>query len=443
MTRQYPYWRQRARRAAYLFSPNDTTSTFPGDCNDMEPVSSPPEPWLVEDTACTAASVIYHRLVDTPTCMNIVSNWGDTMDGDAADSPSPYVGASWNPNLPEALLVRVKDVLQELNGARQHFQLLFLLPTLAYCSSHPQTAFLSMLLAFTRKGQYRLENHADHNLLDGYFAHGVVLKLEEEISRALWEALPASSPCSFPHLQFMPGDILHPSLALQHTHQHSGCPITLGLLLSTRVVPALLPRTNLPQYNSDGDKYPSSGTPAFSQLLSSLRVTERDPRFQRQYITHLHSSALHVRKEYQTTGRIMIKYPIEELKKHFLECRRKWMDALDRLKGSLSATTADPLEQTLARCGQWPPVTPYSLLGFLASSSLIKLSKDWKMCLVQFALLLLELQRARRLLRFALAGLEDEFSKELKNAGCKGWDAEQYPDWLLVQVRSRSLSMRV
>ena len=268
------------------------------------------------------------------------------------------------------------------------------------------------------------------------------LKLKEEISRVLQEALPTSRPCSFPHLQFMLGDSLHPSLAPRYTHERSWCPITLGLLLSTRDVPALPQPTSLLQYNSDGDKY-SSATPAFNQLLSSLQMTEGGPRFQDRYIAHLHSSARHVHEEYQTTQRTMRKYSIEELKKHFVECRRRWMDALRRLKDSLSATTADPLEQTLARCGRWPPVTTYSLLGCLASTSPITLSEDWKRCLVRFALLLLGLQRARRLLRFASASLEEEFSKELENEGCEGWDAERYPDWLLVQVGSRSMSVHV
>ena len=343
MTERYPFLRQRARRAAYLFSSNDTTSTFPGDCNDMEPVSPLPGP----------------RLEDTR----------------------------------------------------------------------------------------------------------VVLKLRE-ILRVLREALPVSSPCSFLHPQFMLGEssgtprvshttfsrwqplsaghshFLHPSLASQDMRQRSWCPITLELLLSTRDVPALPQPTNLSRYNSDGDKY-SSGTPAFDRLLSSLPMTEGGPRFQDRYIAHLHSSARHVHEEYQTTCTSTVRYPIEELKKHFVECRRKWMDASGRLKDSLSAMTANPLEQTLAQCGQWPLVMTYSLLGCLASTSLIKLSENWKTCLVQFALLLLELQRARRLLQFALAGLEEEFSKELENEGCEGWDADQYPDWLLIQVCLRSMSVHI
>ena len=63
----------------------------------------------------------------------------------------------------------------------------------------------------------------------------------------------------------------------------------------------------------------------------------------------------------------------------------------------------------------------------------IKLTGPWKRCLVQLALLLLELQRARRLLRLAIDGQHEDFYKELGNGGCDGWDPEAQPDWILIQ----------
>ena len=172
---------------------------------------------------------------------------------------------------------------------------------------------------------------------------------------------------------------------------------------------------------------------------SLLRHHHSDPPFQEWYITRLHASATHVREGSQTTSGRMRRYRIEELKVHFVKCMHEYMEALCHLRGSLGPT-ADPLEQAFSRCGHWPHITPYSLLGCLASTSPIKLSQDWRKCLVSFALLLLELQHARRLLRFAWEGLEEEFIQELENDGCDGWHAEQHPDWLLIQVRSRSLN---
>ena len=228
-------------------------------------------------------------------------------------------------------------------------------------------------------------------------------------------------------------------LTLPHVHEHLSWPTTLGQLLSARDAPALRKPTKFPHYELDGDKHSSPNTPALNRLLSSLRINKGDPPFQEWYITHLHASAEHVHEGSQTTSGRMGEYPIQELKMHFVKCKREYMEALCRLKDSLCAT-ADPLEQAYSRCGGWPHITPYSFLGCLASTSSIELSQDWRKCLVSFALLLLELQHARRLLRFACEGLEEEFIQELENDGCDGWHAEQHPDWLLIQVRSRSLS---
>ena len=240
--------------------------------------------------------------------------------------------------------------------------------------------------------------------------------------------------CTFPHLQHTSG-----VSSLQHAPEHSSWPITLGQLLSARDAPALRKPTKFPHYEFDGDKHSPPNTPALNQLLSSLRIDEGDPPFQEWYITRLHASATHVREGSRTTSGRMGGYPIEELKVRFVGCKHEYMEALCRLRDSLGAT-ADPLEQAFSRCGQWPHITPYSLLGCLASTSPIKLSQNWRKCLVSFALLLLELQHARRLLRFAWEGLEEEFTQELENDGYDGWHAEQHPDWLLIQVRSLSLS---
>ena len=264
--------------------------------------------------------------------------------------------------------------------------------------------------------------------------------VQQVLQDGAWTAPSASAApaptcsCTFPHLQYTSG-----VSSLQHAPEHSSWPITLGRLLSARDAPALRKPTKLSYHEFDGDKHSSPNTPPLNRLLSSLHIDEGDPPFQEWYITRLHASATHVHKGSRTTSGRMGGYPIEKLKVHFVGCKHEYIEALCRLRDSLGPT-ADPLEQAFSRCGQWPHIAPYSLLGCLASTSPIKLSQNWRKCLVSFALLLLELQHARRLLRFALEGLEEEFIQELENDGYDGWHAEQHPDWLLIQVRSLSLS---
>ena len=203
--------------------------------------------------------------------------------------------------------------------------------------------------------------------------------------------------------------------------------IALDHLPRNRPAPELPARSTLLH---DSHNTSSDDIPLLDQLFSSFRA---DSSFQREYLAHLDTSAQCIRVVSQTTHRMAGENLIEGLKKHYVQCRVNYLDSLDVLKKSLGPTT-DPYEEALDLFGQWPPITADVLLRYLASSSPINIPPRWKKSLISLALLLLELQRSRRLLRFALDGLEEEFSKELENEGCDGWHAEEYPDWLLIQV---------
>ena len=203
--------------------------------------------------------------------------------------------------------------------------------------------------------------------------------------------------------------------------------IALDQLLCNRPAPELPARSTLLR---DSHNTSSDDIPILDQLFSSLRV---DSSFQQGYLAHLDTSARSIHAVSRMTHKVASENCIEGLEKHYVQCRGNYLKSLDILKKSLGPTT-DPHEQAVNQFGQWPPITADSLLRYLASTSPIDIPSRWKKCLISLALLLLELQRARRLLRFSLDGLEEDFSKELENEGCDGWDAEEYPDWLLIQV---------
>ena len=204
-------------------------------------------------------------------------------------------------------------------------------------------------------------------------------------------------------------------------------PITLDQLFPKRPAPQLLPPSTLLH---DNDKTSLHDLPVLDRLFSSLRT---DTSFQRKYLARLDASAQRVRAESRMTHKVAGDNLLEALRKHYVQCRVNYLSSLAILKRSLGPTT-DPLERALRRSGQWPPITAGVLLRYISSTSPIDIPPRWKKCLISLALLLLELQRSRRLLRFALDGLEGELSKELENEGCDGWNAEEYPDWLLIQV---------
>ena len=242
--------------------------------------------------------------------------------------------------------------------------------------------------------------------------------LKEHLMRVLAEPGLPSPPCPVSSLQYI-------------RNERTPSRITLDQLFSNRSAPELPSRSTFLCNSHKGNKTSSDDIPALNQLFSSLRT---DRSFQREYLARLDTSAQCVRMESQMSLSEAGENLIEALEKHYAQCRVDYMAGLATLRQSLGPTT-DPDEQILERFSQWPPITADVLLRYLASTSPINLPGRWKKCLVSLALLLLNLQRARRMLRFSLDGLDEEFSKELETEGCDGWKAEEHPDWLLIQVR--------
>ncbi|KAF8132464.1 hypothetical protein EV363DRAFT_108384 [Boletus edulis] len=209
--------------------------------------------------------------------------------------------------------------------------------------------------------------------------------------------------------------------------------VMLGELLLDRRAPKLPSPSRLRCGGPQGYRTSSNpDTHTLQSLFDSIRIGKHDPPFHDQYISRLHDSARHVREASRVTCKATRRPSDEEFRKHYVQCRENYMSGLNIVKKELGPT--DDLGHALDQAGQWPPITPTTLFRCLASTSPIKLPDDWKQCLVSLALLLVELQRSRRLLRFSLENSE-ELSGELENEGCDGWNSEEYPDWLLIQLQ--------
>ncbi|KAF8132556.1 hypothetical protein EV363DRAFT_1328807 [Boletus edulis] len=405
-----------ATRGAYL-SPSNINAggshLIPlGECIlDRDYVYSDVE---LEDTVYTAASTVYNRRVDVPIT-DMLLRWDSALfDATRAETmtPSPSSSSSSSSSssqsssphdLPRLVTIeaQAREILRENETACQRFGPLFLLPTLAYCSPFPHIALLSLRTAF-----------AEQSL--------------RENPRFPPKPQPTSPAC----------EVVPPRYA--ETFERKPCQwrITLDQLLHSRTAPELPPRSTdslLSFSNPVGSWDPSLDISALHRLFTPLQM-QTDPPFRQEYISRLRISAQHARSEAYVTHEGIENSLIEALKQRFAQCRGKYMRSLDILKEHLGPTTV-PLERALDRSGQWPRITADTLLQCLASTSPIKLSTSWKKWLVSLALLLLDLQHARRLLRFALDGLEEEFYKELGNEGCNEWCAEIYPDWLLIQIQ--------
>jgi Protein of unknown function (DUF3638) len=96
-------------------------------------------------------------------------------------------------------------------------------------------------------------------------------------------------------------------------------------------------------------------------------------------------------------------------------------------------------EDVLFFAGLWPSRGPESLLSLLSLHLRQEVHSDWKTTLVGCAESLAAIQRDRRIATFKFLGLEPERVKEFENPGGQGWEAVEYPDWLLIQLDANFL----
>ncbi|KAG6335416.1 hypothetical protein ID866_3677 [Astraeus odoratus] len=132
----------------------------------------------------------------------------------------------------------------------------------------------------------------------------------------------------------------------------------------------------------------SSGSEALRQLIDTLR--QKSTNFQAKYINDLRESENHL------------------FKMHYLECRDAYFSCLQAISESLGPQTKSEhaIQESVAKFG-------------------------------------LEYQRARRMLLLATNGHFEDLCKEMENTGCDGWNANSYPDWLLIQLEGNFLIRRI
>ena len=255
--------------------------------------------------------------------------------------------------------------------------------------------------------------------------------------RAILRDLEASSrapPAALPIYKFDP---------VLNIRFHMPPSVTLDQLIFTRPPPTLQPRDQLPHFTAAEATPSSSGSHELQRLIATVQGNPKDV-FQHQYASDLESSARYFCKEISQapTSQVVMEEPSDEavelLVDYHMLCRESFVDSLIRVKDTLGPSGESG--RVLERSGQWPRITTEALFRCIASTSPIKPTGPWKTCLVRLALFLLELQRARRLLRLAVDGLHEEFYKELENGGYDGWDPEAQPDWILIQACFFSLT---
>ncbi|KAF8429094.1 hypothetical protein EV426DRAFT_672940, partial [Tirmania nivea] len=121
------------------------------------------------------------------------------------------------------------------------------------------------------------------------------------------------------------------------------------------------------------------------------------------------------------------------------ECAES-LQRLSRQIRSVLVPAADERGWMIYMAGLWPQVSTVALLQRLAASAFSGLTSQWKTVLVEYAMAITTLQRAKRLLRAQEQKHgNSDLLRELENIGHQGWDPLENPDWLLMEVENNIL----
>ncbi|KAL4077918.1 hypothetical protein J3A83DRAFT_4369323 [Scleroderma citrinum] len=155
--------------------------------------------------------------------------------------------------------------------------------------------------------------------------------------------------------------------------------------------------------------------------------------FQIKYADDLHQSEIHSMLYCNKSPSIprALRY-VDLFRAHYAESREGYIQCLGALADNLGPQTKS--ECAVYESGQWPRITPKTLLSCIASTSRVMVPPLWRDCLISLTKFGLEYQRACRMLLLVMRGQFEELCKEMENTGCDGWEAESYPDWLLIQL---------
>lgn len=125
-------------------------------------------------------------------------------------------------------------------------------------------------------------------------------------------------------------------------------------------------------------------------------------------------------------------HPLTETVLNRLTCESKVSENLKVIQDVIGPN--NPTSRLLELGGLWPRLTIRSLLANLSTRSSTSLTRSWRDCLLTLGESVTVLQRARRLI---LAGERNDvsaFCAEIENEGHQGWDTDQWPDWLLIEI---------
>ena len=176
--------------------------------------------------------------------------------------------------------------------------------------------------------------------------------------------------------------------------------------------------------SADGENTPLGG------LIRAMESAGRPSAFWSDYVGSLQASSK-VQADLPCNP-VAKRLPTESDLVSYLErCEEHARKAYTILRDHLAAGLSARAFQTVHH---WPRVSPAFLLAQLARDNWQNLKLGWKRSIVQYALSLTALQRARRLTK--AASQPEDLLNELRNIGHENWSPLEFPESLLIEAES-------
>ncbi|KAF7977091.1 hypothetical protein HWV62_4673 [Athelia sp. TMB] len=247
-----------------------------------------------------------------------------------------------------------------------------------------------------------------------------------------------------------------PNVALYHfATSHSQC----GAAHSPNIVPTavdqlmqrnspLLANDTPKRLNSKGIETQRPQSLIVDDRLKALIIELRGSRdsFHRHYGNALDDSRKDLINDHVPNITVGIPYSLATIASYQNDCRAYFETVFTSIQRTLAPRNT--AETVLSVAGLWPRYTFRSILEMMTLKNRPTLSQAWRRAFTTMAMSMLIYQRSCRLLKWAVAGNADEFSKELENDALHQREEKMTSfDWLLIQLDgdflARPLQIRV
>ncbi|KAH7346369.1 hypothetical protein BKA65DRAFT_537048 [Rhexocercosporidium sp. MPI-PUGE-AT-0058] len=177
------------------------------------------------------------------------------------------------------------------------------------------------------------------------------------------------------------------------------------------------------------------GRSKLKSLLAKLSKSATG-HYQKSYVTDLRKSHNALLANTSANPQFTSSSPYTDFKTH-LEWSRENVDSLYKKICSKFVVSGSPVYESARKSSMLPRLSPSILLQLLARFNAVVLSSEWKVALIRYALAIVSMQRAERLV--ACGKRDSDILNELANAGHTNWDPEDYPEWLLLELENNIL----